>query len=310
LVEVLTEEKRALALQCLYEDQRTILTKWRRVDVHSLFLNDLFEKDTDWIFYDYKESECYQNSDFPVEERLFCHCGREVKYQYLLQGKNTKEIIGLSLEHLSEHTGIPQKIAKEVHVGINVINRHYDETLVQVLHNKGFQDDIRWFMDDYLRFSTLSTTLKERVIDYESVDLPLNHKDYARIVTAARNMSLIPRHSFPSKNRQSPTETPDFSTNIVNKPRKIKNQYSPVGINDPKLKNDILYILNAYYPVANSEIYLKDVVTILIYDLEYNPTRLIGFVGPMMEHIQKEYPVHLWMGTRQLYKKLSDEKFG
>lgn len=305
----LTTKERNLAYRKLNDIQKQVLEKWKKTDIRSNFLNDLFAKNPEWDFYDYKESTGYQDSSLPHEKRLFCHCGREVKYQYILQSKTTLELISLSLEHLSEHTGIPYDVAKEIHTGINRIDRYLDETLSLVLQDQGFQIDIIWFVLHSMGHSELSKILQARITEYVSADLPLNESDYSRVV-AAKNAERRKqyREIYSNRNKNNTTN----KTVQTDNPSKGKNQsgdrYSPSMVNDQKLRNDLLEMLNAKYLFRDSDILVGNLVNLLINEKNYNPQRLIGYVGPTMERLAKDNPSLLLMESRRHYKKISDEK--
>lgn len=67
---------------------------------------------------------------------MYCACGKEVKYQYVLRSKKSQQKIGLSLQHLSDHINIPLSIARNIKAGIQGIDRHLDKFVYKLNNNR------------------------------------------------------------------------------------------------------------------------------------------------------------------------------
>lgn len=73
--------------------------------------------------------------------KLFCECGRALRYQYIVLNKETKELKKFGINHFEEHVGIPPQLVKEIIKGIEVIDYERDEILVKINQNWNLIDE-------------------------------------------------------------------------------------------------------------------------------------------------------------------------
>ncbi|MBL1228222.1 hypothetical protein IW492_03110 [Enterococcus sp. BWB1-3] len=260
-----------------------------------MFLNEIFTKDDCWEFYDYKESDCYQAEKVPVENHLFCACGREVKYQYLLRAKTKNEIIGLSLKHFSDHTNIPEKIARNVREGIQKINRHLDDILIRVSRGEGFQSFIANAVGFYNGQVAFPDMLKERMNAFYKVDLPMSTKDTNKVNQIIADFKHIQREKECEEERQRHEEW-------------LKSRKRPKSIGDDEFLGDIIKLIDQYYVEKDVIIDINQITILLKKKSGYVHERLIGYVGPAMKLISNEVcPGHLIQESHFTYRKLKSE---
>ncbi|MGC6770339.1 hypothetical protein [Enterococcus sp. LJL51] len=267
----------------------------KKKDIQSMFLNDISTKDNCWEFYDYEESDCYQVAKIPEENHLFCACGREVKYQFLLRSKKTKEIIGLSLKHFSEHTNIPEKIARNVREGIQKIDRHLDDILLKVSRGEGFQPFISDAISLYSEQITFPNLLKERMSEFLKVDLPMSTRDSREVNQIIVEYKSIQREKGYKEEQNHYEEW-------------LKSRKRPSSFRDDEFLGDIIKIIDLYYVEKDVIIDINQIAILLKRNSGYVHERLIGYVGPAMELISKEIcPGHLIQESHFTYKKLKSE---
>jgi hypothetical protein len=292
---VLTEVQRDEILENLSAEQREVFLRYKKNDIESMFLNKIFKEDYEWEYVDFDQSPYYQNNAIPKEERLYCACGREVKYQYILRSKNTNCEIGLSLQHFAEHTNIPLPLAKKIAEGIGRIDRKMDELLIKIQKGEKFQKDISNFRIKYSYELNISKRLKDTMNAFCSVDLPLGRNDYSKIKKA---MDEFEREIFINQRIKEAQI------------RKRQEQASkrPRSLADPQLHKDIILLLDKYYSKKDSFIDIRDIVTLLVNESDYKNEQLIGYVGPVMKKIaEKEYSRYLNEENLYIYKKLIDD---
>ena len=64
--------------------------------------------------------------------QLFCECGRPLRYQYIVENKETNEFKKFGITHFEEHIGIPPNLVKEIVKGIEKIDYEGDEILTKI----------------------------------------------------------------------------------------------------------------------------------------------------------------------------------
>lgn len=106
------EKHRHALISQLTENQREILFMYYKYRKKNILINDMYRHSEEWELIDFKVNENYRTScnDNP----LYCECGKELKYQYILRSKSKDTIIKLGIEHFKEHSGIPNRIAYQV----------------------------------------------------------------------------------------------------------------------------------------------------------------------------------------------------
>lgn len=78
-----------------------------------------------WAFIDYKDA----GDEWRETSRLYCECGRKLRYQYTLANKQTGLRKSFGLNHLTEHTGIPPELARQIVKELNVLMSDKNEII-------------------------------------------------------------------------------------------------------------------------------------------------------------------------------------
>ncbi|MEG2707971.1 MAG: hypothetical protein RR968_02445, partial [Vagococcus sp.] len=74
----------------LTKQQRELIDAHRKYLIRSEFLKDNYLKASDWEFLDLKIDENYPNT-IDEKNKLYCQCGRRLKYQYIVRSKATNQ---------------------------------------------------------------------------------------------------------------------------------------------------------------------------------------------------------------------------
>ncbi|MGC6769408.1 hypothetical protein [Enterococcus sp. LJL51] len=179
----LTREQRQQLWQNLTTLQQETLQQFKKYQMQSLFLTENFLKDEEWLFVDFKENPLYPHGE---EGRLFCRCGRELKYQFLLTSEKTGETLALGSTHFAQHLGIAPHIAQQVQAGIHQLDRGVDLILASV--EKGIRFPRRYynlFINRGLKKQCSSSFLK-RLAAFSKADLPLYEEDNQKLIDALK----------------------------------------------------------------------------------------------------------------------------
>ena len=123
----LTAEKRQELWHALTVLQKETLLAHKKYRLQSLFLTENFLEDEAWQFADFKEDPFYPKG----EDKLYCRCGRQVKYQFILVSTETGELMPLGSTHFAQHLGVPELVAHQVRSGLHQIDRGLDLILQQ-----------------------------------------------------------------------------------------------------------------------------------------------------------------------------------
>ena len=114
----------------------------------------MYRHSEEWELIDFKVNENYRTScnDNP----LYCECGKELKYQYILRSKSKDTIIKLGIEHFKEHSGIPNRIAYQVRKNMFLLDDWLDDVLLN--HDKLMNDSEyhRKVINMYKEWNTIS----------------------------------------------------------------------------------------------------------------------------------------------------------
>ncbi|WP_086350876.1 hypothetical protein [Candidatus Enterococcus clewellii] len=175
----LTREQRIELWQLLTPFQQETLQEFKRYQIQSLFLTENFLKDEEWLFVDFKENPIYPHGE---EGRLFCRCGRELKYQFILASEKTGETLTLGSTHFSQHLGVTPKVAQQVQAGIHHLDRGVDLILLSV--SKGLRFPRRYynlFINRGLK-KHCSSTFLTRLAAFAKADLPLYEEDSQELI--------------------------------------------------------------------------------------------------------------------------------
>lgn len=201
----LTKEKREELLAALTRGQQAVLAQYKREQLNSLFLTKNYLKDSDWTFVAFHENPFY-HTNMSEQTRLYCQCGRELKYQYVLVSQKTGESIKLGAVHFSQHIGVDPKIAAQVHQGLHTIDRGLDKILIQVAKGQGFPEkSFRRFT--LIREHDLPQNLLERIQAFRKVNLPLHPADHEQLLLKIQKERAVPnQHALQPKQRHNPSQ--------------------------------------------------------------------------------------------------------
>lgn len=196
----LTREQRIALWQKLTPIQQETLQQFKRYRMQSLFLTENFLKDEDWRFVDFKENPLYPHGE---EGRLFCRCGRELKYQFILTSEKTGETLLLGSTHFSQHLGVEPKVAQQVQSGIHQLDRGVDLILLSV--EKGLCFPKRYynlFINRGLK-KQCSRAFLDRLAAFSKADLPLYEEDSQELVDCLKKsgfkLEALGQPTAPSK---------------------------------------------------------------------------------------------------------------
>lgn len=173
----LTLQKRVTYLHLLTDEQIQFLNSLGRYRLLELFENNNFLKGNTWEFVDYKVSKNYQNKEKDATHKLFCDCGREVKYQYIVKSINTSQTLHFGITHFVEHFSLPKKAAKEIYQQINLVNLRIDEILNKKIQGELFPNRLYDDFKDYVESTDQGKVLFERITKFKLLDLPLLSAD-------------------------------------------------------------------------------------------------------------------------------------
>lgn len=179
----LTSEKRRELWDKLTPIQQETLQRFKKYRMQSLFLTENFLMAEEWRFVDFKENPAYPHGE---ENKLFCRCGRELKYQFLLVSEKTGEELALGATHFAQHLGVSPKIAKQIQSGIHTLDRGVDLILTSV--DKGLHFPKRYYNLFLSRGLTpqCSDSFLERVAAFSKADLPLYEEDNQKLIACLK----------------------------------------------------------------------------------------------------------------------------
>ncbi|PTK53350.1 hypothetical protein BUZ37_08535 [Staphylococcus haemolyticus] len=148
------EKHRHALISQLTENQREILFKYYKYRKKNILINDMYRYSEEWELIDFKVNENYRTScnDNP----LYCECGKELKYQYILRSKSKDTIVKLGIEHFKEHSGIPNRIASQVRKNMFLLDDWLDDVL---LNHEKFMNDSEYHrkvINMYKEWNTIS----------------------------------------------------------------------------------------------------------------------------------------------------------
>ncbi|MBO1304823.1 hypothetical protein JZO70_01520 [Enterococcus sp. 669A] len=192
----LTRERRLELWQTLTPLQQETLQKVKKYQMQSLFLTENLLKDDEWLFVDFKENLLYPNG--PDEDKLYCRCGRELKYQFVLVSKNTDEKLTLGSTHFAQHTGIDPKVAQQVQSGVHQLDRGIDLILLSI--DQGLRFPHRYynhFINRGLK-NQCSQGFLTRLTEFSQADLPLYEEDNQQLIQLLRKSGFTFKNEAPA----------------------------------------------------------------------------------------------------------------
>src|SRR5690625_5032176 len=129
IVETLTDEQKKFILEKLKRGRKTlfanVLAKNKAGYLVDAGTNDIVDQ---WEFIDYLDA----GPQWRTSSKLYCECGRLLRYQYIVRNGKTNEVMKFGINHFEEHTGIPSELAREIVRGIDRIDYELDEVLIKI----------------------------------------------------------------------------------------------------------------------------------------------------------------------------------
>lgn len=198
------EEHRQSIISMLNHKQRDVLYKYHRKTKSSILQNEIIQKTDDWELKNIKIGAYYRDKTKDKEEKLYCQCGAELKYQHVLLDKRSGEIIGLGETCFEKYTGISKKVAQQIQMEQFSLDEWLDDILLTFKeHKQGielkaqYQQTIDTFMTKTNNAPIEQRIpLKQGVItekdlklfhDFKDVGLPLPTKLYNKIEQALQS---------------------------------------------------------------------------------------------------------------------------
>lgn len=168
----LSLEERSKLLNKLSDEQIIYLNSLKRYKILEHFETQNYFKDCEWEFVEYKENPYYKIPEIDIKKKLFCICGRELKYQFIVKSKKTEQLLSLGINHFSEHIGIDERVGKEIYYHVNIINLRVDEVLLKLSKDKEFPESL---YQSYMRLdkNIRNKKLVDRLLNFRRLKLPL-----------------------------------------------------------------------------------------------------------------------------------------
>ncbi len=125
-----SKKHRKQILDSLTAEQREVILKHYKFKKKNDLFNSLYDVSDQWELLDVKMNENYGNCE--EDEKLYCECGKELKYQYVLFSKKENKEVCLGINHFKTHTNIPVSVANRVKRDAFKIDFWLDDILVQI----------------------------------------------------------------------------------------------------------------------------------------------------------------------------------
>lgn len=194
----MSSDERQFYLNQLTEAQKSVLERYHKEEKSTLLQNQIFGESDEWEFKDIEVSAHYRDKSKSEEERLWCECGKELKYQYILLDRVENQTRKLGIEHFKQHASIPENIARQI------LNKKYklDEWLDDILltvkkHNQNNGVKVQYQqVIDYFITKTNDALIEKRIPvkkgvitekdmkllnEFKNVGLPVPTKLYKKI---------------------------------------------------------------------------------------------------------------------------------
>ncbi|OTN83932.1 hypothetical protein A5819_003482 [Enterococcus sp. 7E2_DIV0204] len=198
LISALTIEERSRLLKLLSNEQIQVVNNTRRYKAISIFANKHMIAENEWSLVDYKISNNYKGNG--NGERLYCECGRELKYQYVVKSNNGEQK-DLGFTHYLELTNLNPDVARQITMDINQLNLKVDEILVLIEHGFRFPEEMYTQYKLCKNITSLNDTQVSRVEEFRKYDLPLLIADYEDM---ERIIRIEKQHERANKQQRKP----------------------------------------------------------------------------------------------------------
>ena len=188
----LTDEKRRKILSKLKYNQIQTLSDFTMYKVKSEMITNNFIAASDWHLVDVQEDPFWKlrytdNAPGKYVPKLKCYCGKTLKYQYVLESRNGKQLY-LGKEHFMQHAGIPQKIANQIHERVNDIMIFRDEILVKYDRGERFPLKEYRILDRSGMIFEFGEDFRYKLRRFRDANLPLFHVDENRLMSKYRQI--------------------------------------------------------------------------------------------------------------------------
>ncbi len=178
-------ERKSL-FQQLTKPQQELINQQKKYQVRSLFLQNQYLFTSDWEFVRLNIDDDYERGK---RSQLKCDCGRPLKYQFVIESKQTGQEVHLGIQHFKDHLGIPQSVAEDIKKGVAHVDLALDELLWLTAKPIPFPEDL-WqrYVFAYYRNNTLrrpialNQKLADRVLAFRQVEMPLFITDYLAVL--------------------------------------------------------------------------------------------------------------------------------
>lgn len=192
-------ERKSL-FQQLTKPQQELINQQKKYQVRSLFLQNQYLFTSDWEFVRLNIDDDYERGK---RSQLKCDCGRPLKYQFVIESKQTGQAVHLGIQHFKDHLGIPQGVAEEIKKGVAHVDLALDELLWLTAKPIAFPEDL-WqrYVFAYYRNNTLrrpialNQKLADRVLAFRQVEMPLFIADYLAVLS---EINQVDREVFDKK---------------------------------------------------------------------------------------------------------------
>lgn len=193
-----TEKERKLYLNQLKENQKEVLEMYHKEEKNSVLQNQIFGQSDEWEFIDIKVNANYHDENQREADKLYCMCGRPLKYQYILLDRLENKTLKLGIKHFEEHADIPHNIANQIKDKKYQLDEWLDDILLTIKKHKqnmGVKIRYQQVIDEFVVKTNNAPSEKrmpfnEGVITekdlklfhaFKNVDLPLPTKLYKKV---------------------------------------------------------------------------------------------------------------------------------
>ncbi|MBZ4025102.1 hypothetical protein [Ligilactobacillus salivarius] len=173
-------------------NQIQTLSDFTMYKVKSEMITNNFIAASDWHLVDVQEDPFWKlrytdNAPGKYVPKLKCYCGKTLKYQYVLESRNGKQLY-LGKEHFMQHAGIPQKIANQIHERVNDIMIFRDEILVKYDRGERFPLKEYRILDRSGMIFEFGEDFRYKLRRFRDANLPLFHVDENRLMSKYRQI--------------------------------------------------------------------------------------------------------------------------
>lgn len=251
LKSALTIEERAKLICNLSIDQIELINQTRRYNAISIFANSNIISDNSWNLVDYKESTNYMGKG--EGEQLFCECGKELKYQYIIESKDKSICKSLGLNHFIELTNLNPKVARQVKSNLTNLNLKVDEVLILLNYQYEFPEKkykeylkSKEFIIESNSSVYINEKLNQRLEQFSKLKLPVlsaDFEDMERVINRANRIKRSNNTKNQSVVRRAPAtmviKSNSSETIEPLKIKKIEKNFVEKSLSEDKRKKEL-----------------------------------------------------------------------